>query len=93
MEKLYYLRLNESCLVLQKFKLEMQWMYNEAKAAPARMRVKDFTVTWKHMSSYTSQKDQQLAVAWNWQKVCHLLLTIENDTAIEKVIEWESLSS
>ena len=69
-------------------------MYNEAKAAPSRMRVKDFTVTWKHIGVHTlCKKDQQLAVSCNWWKVCHLLLTTENDTAIEKATEWESLSS
>ena len=34
-------------------------MYNEAKAAPTRMRV----------------NDQQLAVAWNWRGVCQALVT------------------
>ena len=33
--------LKNICLALQKCRVEMQWKYNEARAAPARMRVND----------------------------------------------------
>ena len=73
LEKLHYLK--SICLALQNCTVEMQWKYNEASAAPARMRVNnslikkrmrfhsDLKTYQRFRNLYTMQKDQQLAVA------------------------------
>ena len=47
--------LKSICLALQECTVEMQWKYNDVRAAPARMRVNDSQIK-KRISFYSDLK-------------------------------------